>query len=63
MHNYIRILWAPALALMIAGCSGGEDMKAEDTVFGTQVEAVNTAKEVEQLLIDTSRSRADDSAD
>jgi len=63
MRTHTQIFLAAGFALTLGGCSGGEDMKAEETVIGTQVEAVNAAKEVEQLLLDTSRSRADDSAD
>ncbi len=61
-----RTISTAAVALasfVIVGCSGGEDMKAEDTVIGTQVEAINEAKKVEQLLIDTSRARADSSGE
>lgn len=47
------------IATTLAGCSDGEDIKPEDTVIGTQVEALNEAKKVEKLLIDTTRSRAD----
>lgn len=47
------------VSMTISGCSDGEDIKPEDTVIGTQVEALNEAKKVEKLLIDTSRARAD----
>jgi len=63
MRNYTRIILAAGVVLTIAGCGGEEELKPEDTFLGTQVEAINTAEEVEQLLLDTSRTRADDSDD
>ena len=51
---------AALLSGVLAGCGvepAPEPMRPEDTVFETQVEALNEAKEVEGMLLDQHKAR------
>ncbi|WP_260295670.1 hypothetical protein [Sedimenticola hydrogenitrophicus] len=55
----IHVLLASMLSLLLAGCSDSEDkpMPVENTVYGTQLKAIDKARGVEETINQSAKER------